>query len=309
MTYTCSESAGDRSPLMVRLLEPADTVPLSALPAGWFHQRVEVLVADRAAAAADPALTGRLRGAWGRALMRGASDPALAGRPCRWEPPCAFDPLFREQGRITTRLSIPRPYVLAARPMGGDLLVVLTVFGFACDWIEAAADALVAGLRHGEPAPLGGPATLLGRRLVTADTVTVPAAETGPALLTFHTPVAFRDGNDLRFPGLRTLVSSLGNRVSGLARWQDTAVATDWKTIAEHAETLTLEGDLTERRWQRRSNRQDGRAIPLGGWLGRLVIGGDLAPILPLLALGTTCHAGSHTTLGLGACTLTMAAG
>ena len=47
-------------------------------------------------------------------------------------------------------------------------------------------------------------------------------------------------------------------------------------------------------------------AIPLTGWLGRLTISGDLTPILPLLALGATCHAGSHTTLGLGAFSLTM---
>lgn len=317
MTSTCSEpddrpAAGrrrPRSPLEARLLEPAAATPLADLPGRWFHQRVELLVAGHAAAADDPALGGRLRGAWGRALMRGASAEALAGRPCPWDPPCALDPLFREQGAITARLAVPRPYVLAARAAGADLLVRLTLFGFACDWIEAAADALVAALRHGEPPPLGRPAEPLGRRVVTQEGVAVPATA-GPAVLTFRTPVAFRSGDDLGAPSARTLVSGLGNRVSGLARWQDTAVTADWRALAEHAETLRFDpSDLRLRRWTRRSSRQEGRTIPLGGWTGRMILGGDLEPVLPLLALGATCHAGSHATLGMGAYTLSVAGG
>lgn len=291
-------------------MEPADAVPLAALPGRWFRQRVELLVAGHADAARDAALTGRLRGAWGRALMRGASAEALDGRPCPWDPPCALDPLFREQGAITARLVVPRPYVLAARAAGGDLLVQLTVFGFACDWIEAAAEALVAALRHGEPPPLGRPAVPLGRRVVTEDGVAVPDPGAGPAVLTFHTPVAFRTGGDLSAPSARTLISGLGNRVSGLARWQDAAVSADWRALAEHAEGLRFDAaGLTLKQWSRRSARQEGRAIPLAGWTGRVLLAGDLEPVLPLLALGATCHAGSHATLGLGAYTLTMAGG
>lgn len=321
MISTCSDgpegseggARGPASPLAARLLQPAGLVPLAALPQHWFRQRIALRVAGTgmgaaAALAADPALPGRLRGAWGRALMRGASPEALDDRPCPWTPPCALDPLFRAQGAITARLALPRPYVLAVRALDGDLWVELTVFGFACDWIDAAAEALVAALRHGEPPPLGHPVTLRDRQVITEETVAVPPPEAGPAILTFHTPVAFRDGGAVRRPTLRTLISGLGNRVSGLARWQDTAVQADWRGLAEYAETLPCDlSGLQLRRWERHSARQEGRAIPLSGWLGPVVIGGDLTPILPLLALATTCHAGSHTTHGLGACSLALA--
>lgn len=296
------------SPLQARLGDPAERVPLADLPDRWFRQRVELLVAGHAAAVDDPALTGRLRGAWGRALMAGASAEALAGGPCPWDPPCALDPLFRDQGAITARLSVPKPYVLSARAYGADLLVALTLFGFACDWVEAAADALVAGLRHGAPPPLGRPAVPLGRRIVTEEAVPVPDADAGPAVLVFHTPVAFRSGAELTAPNPRTLISGLGNRVSGLARWLDTGVEADWRALAEHADTLHADvSGLRLAAWSRRSARQEGRAIPLGGWHGRMILSGDLDPVLPLLALGATCHAGSHAALGLGAYTLAMA--
>lgn len=313
--YMESEGEGRQSdwpvsPLEARLRCPVETVPLAALPGRWFHQRVEVLVSGQGALAGDATVVGRLRGAWGRALMTGASEEALAGAPCPWSPPCALDPLFRDQGRITSRLAIPRPYVLTTSAVGPDLLVSLTVFGFACDWIDAAADALVAGMRHGDPAPLGATVAPIDRRIVTRDAVAVPEPGANSAVLAFQGPLAFRDGGDLPAPNARTLISGLGNRVSGMARWQDTAVDADWRAIAEHAEGLSFDAsDLRITRWERRSSRQNGRRMPLGGWVGRVIIGGDLAPIMPLLALGATCHVGSHTALGLGAYTLSMGGG
>ncbi|NBC33490.1 MAG: hypothetical protein GVY13_12510, partial [Alphaproteobacteria bacterium] len=56
------------SPIAARLLSPAESVPLEALPGRWFHQRIAVRLAGAAAAAGDPALPGRVRGAWGHRL-------------------------------------------------------------------------------------------------------------------------------------------------------------------------------------------------------------------------------------------------
>lgn len=53
-------------------------------------------------------------------------------------------------------------------------------------------------------------------------------------------------------------------------------------------------------RWHRASARRDGRRVPMEGLAGTLWIAGDLAPVWPLLVLGTTAHVGSHAALGLG---------
>lgn len=69
----------------------AAAAPLEVLAAGWFHQTVTLRCADAAALVDDPAFAGRLRGAFERALMVGASDESLGGAPCRWDPPCAYE--------------------------------------------------------------------------------------------------------------------------------------------------------------------------------------------------------------------------
>jgi hypothetical protein len=293
-------------PLAARLLRPQASVPLGELPGRWFRQTVEVVVAGQAGRAGDPALPGRIRGAWGHALMRGASAEALAGRPCPWAPPCALDVFFRDQARLTAGLAVPRPYVLAVRAVGADLAVRLTVFGFACDWIDGAGEALTAGLRDGDPLGRGLAPALSDRTLHTAEAVPVPE-DAAAAELTVFSPLRVRDGADGAFGGAAGLVASLGNRVSGLARWQDAAAAADWRALVAQAETLRCDDSGLDRvRWTRRSARQGGRAIPMQGLVGRLVLEGRLGALAPLLALGATCHAGSHTAIGLGGYDLTL---
>jgi len=294
-------------PLANRLLTPLETIPLSELPSRWFHQHIHVTVAGAAAVADDLALTGRIRGAWGQELMRSASPEALADQPCPWDPPCALDALFREQGRLTSRLALPRPYVISARRAEGrDALIIrLSLFGFATDWSDGAAEALTAALRYGDPLRLGRPGTAvqlppLHRTIRTLDACLVPA-DPGLVTLDFRTPVAFRSAGGAQRPNARTLIASLGNRVSGLARWLDCAPEADWRGLAEHAETVSCEADtMVPAVWHRRSRRQDGRLIPVTGWYGSLTLQGQLEPLLPLLVLGQTCHAGSHSAHGLG---------
>lgn len=295
------------SPLAVRLLTPLETVSLAALPAHWFHQRVEIVVKGAGALADDITLPGRIRGAWGQELMRAASPEALADHPCPWDPPCTLDVLFREQAKLTPRLSVPRPYVIAAKcggDDGADLAIRLTLFGFATDWTDSAAEALVAALRHGDPLRLGPEPLRLGRIVHTVEHCPLPA-DPGLVVIAFRTPVAFRSGGDAHKPTARSLVSGLGNRISGLARWQDSTIAADWRGLADLADGLFCDtNSLKPVVWHRRSNRQAGRLIPITGWKGHMRLQGDLAPILPLLVIGKTCHAGSHTTHGLGAYTL-----
>ncbi len=59
------------------------------------------------------------------------------------------------------------------------------------------------------------------------------------------------------------------------------------------------ETELHWQDWERYSNRQQ-RRHPFGGFIGRLVLEGELAPWLPLLKAGEFLHAGSATSFGLG---------
>jgi CRISPR/Cas system endoribonuclease Cas6 (RAMP superfamily) len=57
----------------------------------------------------------------------------------------------------------------------------------------------------------------------------------------------------------------------------------------------------------RRSSRHTGKAT-IEPFLGSVLLEGDLAPFLPLLALGETCGIGSRTALGFGRFRLTVLA-
>ena len=52
--------------------------------------------------------------------------------------------------------------------------------------------------------------------------------------------------------------------------------------------------------WLRGSGRDGGKAIPMHGYLGKLTLEGDLAPFLPVLAVGAVTGAGGNAALGLG---------
>lgn len=52
---------------------------------------------------------------------------------------------------------------------------------------------------------------------------------------------------------------------------------------------------------RRYSSAQPGREIPHAGILGRFSVEGPLQPLMPLLFLGETAHAGARTAFGFGA--------
>ncbi|NYZ13552.1 hypothetical protein HL658_13420 [Azospirillum sp. RWY-5-1] len=259
--------------------------------------------------------------------MAGASAEALRGEPCPWDPPCAYDALVREQGRIASGLPVPRPMVLRAEAAGRDLLVELTLFGFACDWMPAAAEALSAALAHGiappvrragaapvvttraalaahrPGAPMAAPdtpgLTLTTRRVETAEGLPVPADATAVEL-EFVTPASLRGGADLRH-GLAGFVGALANRVFGMARWQDAGVEADRRALLAAADRIAVDTTaLTHTTWRRGSAKQD-RWLPMEGDHGPVLLQGPLHPLLPLLTIGTALHAGARTTFGQGA--------
>lgn len=295
---------GGRGGLSQRLLQPARTVALTELPAEWFHSIVEVRCRGAAAWGADAQAAGKLRGTWGGQLKASASREAVAGEPCPWQPACAFDVFFRTQGWMTPGLEIPKPYALALLRDGQDLIVRLTLFGFASDWTEEATDALVRACRA-----VPGRLEVIDRRYWSEEAL-AEAAASESLVLAFETPLEIRHKEGARADAagssftLKSLVATLANRVSGLARWQDAALVTDFRALTEQAVVLPVQVlDHLPDRWRRFSRRQ-GQWIPMGGRRLVVLIEGDLAPLMPLLAIGETCHAGSHASLGLGRYTM-----
>lgn len=294
MTAQAREPA--RSALAARLLAPARRVDLVALAAEWFRAVIVVRCRASHGLAADVRLLNRVRGALGTALTETASAEALAKQPCPWLPPCALDVLYRTQGHITPGLEIPKPYVLQADEDGTDIVLALTLFGFASDWAEAVAEALVRGLRRGLDL------AVTGRELTSSEAVVVPVTA-GGALLLFETPLHLRrteDPDPDAPPDFPALVSSLANRVSGLARWQDAALDLDAGALKSLARSLRVRWEVARpEEWDRYSHLQ-ARSVPMEGTVASALVEGGLEALLPLLALGETCHAGSHAAFGLG---------
>lgn len=289
------------------LLFPAERTDLLGLCQAWRQVRITAACQRQGRSALDPGhawlLPGKVRGAWGQALLRGASPQARAGQPCPWTPPCALEALFRPQGQAAGGLELARPYVLAVSPDGDGrgLTVRLSLFGAAGEYALAAAEALVIALGEGTFHLAEAPERLevTDREVGELEGPDLSQASLA-ARLGFITPLCQRRGNEV---GLEapSLLTGLANRLSSLARWHGLELVADWRQIKEIAQGLQWDfqgpGRVT---WRRKSQRQDGREIPMAGLLGDLYLRGDLLSLAPLLALGERCHAGGHTSLGLG---------
>ncbi|KAA5603779.1 CRISPR system precrRNA processing endoribonuclease RAMP protein Cas6 [Roseospira marina] len=317
------EDAGGRQAnhpnrLRQRLAEPVDSTTADDLLSRWFQADIIVRVGLGPPPGlipgliTDPRLPGRLRGALGEALLAGASAEARRGEPCPWDPPCALDVLWGETGPVRRGVEIPRPFVVRVDPdPPDDARITLSLFGFATDWAEGVAEALVRALRAGVGSGVDGARLTLepGRRdIVTPEPPTPVMPEVlGPGLgsvaLDVRTPLVLRRKSALVLDPL-ALLTSLSRRAEGFARWHDTALTVDGGALAETAAALTLDGqELRPAGWTRGSARQPGRGIPVTGVVGRLVLRGPpeaLARAGALLALGGRFGAGGHAAQGMG---------
>jgi hypothetical protein len=215
--------------------------------------------------------------------------------------------LFGHHGKIAGGLEIPKPYVVAARSKGSDLLAEVVLFGFAGDWADTVADALARGLRLGLN---DGDADKAHYRPLEVVTRTISGQTgldpimggTGAILMiTMETPLSIRKGNIVKVPDFGDLVSSLTARIEGLARWHDAALFADWPTLIHEGRTLRRHdvARLPPVFWRRGSTRQN-RTFQVGGSGGQWLVDTPSPELLALLTLGQTTGAGGRTTLGLG---------
>ncbi len=118
----------------------------------------------------------------------------------------------------------------------------------------------------------------------------------------FETPTRLKHADHLTdSPAFAVLVRALLRRASALASLHGGRdLGLDYRAMIEKAEAVRLERDETI--WvdlERYSARQDTR-MKLGGIVGEAEYAGDLAPFVPLLAVGEWTHVGKNATFGLG---------
>lgn len=299
-----------------RLDTPASVIDIAALRGIWRRGIVTHRLRGLAHLAPDVGLLGRIRGAFGTRLAAAASPQALEGHPCPWNPPCAFEPLFRKQGRMSDGFDHASPWTIAIDPRRGDLEVTLTVFGFANEFLAAVAEDMTAALRHdvdwrGRTSLFVPKIEIAGRRVVETEGIAAPP-QVDRFVLDFISPLVITGIDPRTKPA--SLMTGLGQRIESLARWHDVTLgdALERRKLAPLARSLEYDfAECDVVRWTRGSLRQD-RKIPMSGLLGRLEIGGSSARdprFGAMLALGATCNLGADAAFGCGRYELTIDAG
>lgn len=288
-----------------RLQAPASVVDLDGLAAGWFQQTIALRVAGAGETIGHPQLLRKARGAFGRGLMRSASAEALAGAPCPWRPACALDVLFREQGQLQPGRGLPKPFVIEADRSRDDLILRLTLIGFACDWMDGARERWIEAAREGLPwAVLARDLNAAPRSVDVVDcrvtTLEGVRTDATPDAVAIH----FTTGVDATGEDMRdspwTLPARIVNRLAALARWQDMALDPDampaladlWRRL-DYQPYLRLEEHFG-------LSHRTGHAMRNAGFRGSVDISGVLAPLWPALRLGELAHVGRGATAGRG---------
>ena len=290
-----------------RLDSPAHVVDAATLAAIWRRGIVTWRLGGLAPLITDAGLLGRIRGAFGGRLSASASNQSLADAPCPWTPPCAFEALWRKQGRMNAGFDHASPWVVSVDPLHNDLNVTLTLFGFAGDWLAAAVEAMTAALVHdvdwrGQTGLFVPRIDIVGRHLVESEGIAPPPTAES-FILDFLSPLVLTGVDPRERP--MSLVTGLGQRLEALARWHDVTLGESFgrPALAVYARALEYRfGNCHIVRWTRGSRRQD-RAIPMHGLLGELEIGGGGTSDLNIgimLALGATCHIGADAAFGCG---------
>ncbi|MCF6344389.1 MAG: hypothetical protein L3J15_06945 [Devosiaceae bacterium] len=291
------------SPLQQRVDEPARFIGLEELAATWFSQTIEIKIFGYGELLNNKDLLPFIRRAWGSELVRGASSEAINEAPCPWTPPCALDVFFREQMRYGKH-GIPKPYVFAADKKEQNLVVKLNIFGFANDWLPVAVELLVQTLRErvswgklarGEFLPKFEITQLRTSTIEGFDVVDTPDM----VEISFITPLDSAGNSDL-IDEPHSFIGRLARRIDGLARWQDAKLEADWFALSEQWKGLKYwSEELTSDYTKRWSHRQNANLVN-DAVSGKLMIAGNLAPILPLLIIGQNCHAGRGAVTGQG---------
>jgi CRISPR-associated endoribonuclease Cas6 len=199
---------------------------------------------------------------------------------------------------------IPKPWVLTLDRSRQDLVVRITLFGFAMEWAGAVAHALATALQHGiewkERAPgIFLPKPVVGQLDIKASDHGLLPRRRQTASLDFVTPLDAAGDDPLDRPA--TVIGRLARRIDLLARWMDVEIDADWPTLAASWNDLDFQtgGFARAPPLDRKSGRGQHR-FQVRLMAGSLGLGGELDPFWPLLVLGQSSHVGRGATAGLG---------
>ncbi len=284
--------------LRARFGRPLAELDARDLPLHWQQTDLRLYCRRPRDFDSGPTLGGRIRGALGHALADAATAPAdgSAKRRTLWGWPSAFAALYG----TTWESGVAPPYAIAAHDVGQVIEIRLALFGFAAIWTNevkaALARAVARGIAVASEAPVRAPLEILK---VEAGPATLrPSASTREALLLLKGLLQIRNEESLRYTP-EGFVSSLCNRISALAPWQDFRVRTAHLLKCAEAVSLSFEPPRPFA-GMRHSSAQRGRNIPIAGTQGRLMLRGRIEPIVPLLRLGEIAQIGGRTTAGYG---------
>lgn len=277
-----------------------DTIALKEVPSIWRMMDCNVTFAGNGALCQWPDLLPRLRGALGRVLGKSASNEALAGEPCPFNPPCAYDLFHNSQGHLEKGLGIPKPYVLRADNIKGDLRITLRLFGEACNWSGEFHAALVAAGRRGIDINKANRNELAPKN-AQREIVLLRDFPTQLQSLTLNTHTPIEQRNPLN-PGphglnIASLLTNSANRLRGLSQWHGKDLINDASTLKQLA---TQWGDRAQVYPARQSKSPKHR-----GFCGSIMFLEPDPFLILLLRLVESCHIAHGSTHGQGRFRLT----
>lgn len=242
------------------------------------------------------------RGALGRVLGESASDGALSGAACTFDPPSAYDVMHNAQGALGGR-PVPKPFVLRCDAEQGDTIITMRLFGRACAWRHVMLHGMVAAARRGLDLN-GARQPLKVRDAHLADVAPPCAVPSGETEIILTTPLILRSKRiDAIQSGapvpaetvLEPLFDGLALRYAGLAAWHDQNVPVSPQKIGG----ICAKGsDLRAKRIKRGPGRSR------IGLTGRLHLDRLSSAHRYSLAIAEQIHAGADSTIGAGRLTL-----
>ena len=286
------------------LMQPDPLADAAGLVGLWQEWQVQIVLAG-IGARVRPDFGAHLRRSFLAALEPGASEAARARLPCPWDPPCALDVFLRAQCETGSGQSLTKPYAFVFRPRGADLVVSLRVFGVACDWAVAAAEALMAGLRRHLPWDRelhegAGMPQVLARRMEPVRLV--PAFPEGRLRLHFLTPAEVPEDWSLAPDRLGPQLCRLAiTRARALARWHALDLAPEaLARLGAAADAVRADVSGLKRVRHTSPNRHH-EARTEGALSGWIELQGDLEALGPVFQVVERANLGRKANEGLGA--------
>ncbi len=221
-----------------------------------------------------PTLLSRLRGRLGQQLF--GQIPADR-----------YAEMFPERGQR------PPPFVVRIDGPPAAPMLIVRLFGRAAELCGVVGEALEAVTGQGLIVPgRMTPLIAVGEVSIVHHSHVPIRNDVNEIVLRFVTPTCL--GHDQFVPN--SFLYHVATRIDRLALWQDGQPPLSQPDQIDFLTNSTME----RRSWTRIAHRQDGRQVPMEGYVGEMRLKGELATIMPFLSLCEVCHVGRHTTFGMG---------